>query len=75
MKIGRAVSEKKTFKDYQILYKYIAQGQGQIAQEVNILTVTKRVCYFDHTLVVFNTFLENDFTILSLYKSIGIQII
>ena len=25
-----AVSEKKTFKDYQILYMYISQGQGWI---------------------------------------------
>ena len=30
MKIGRAVSEKKTFKDYTILYMYLAQGQGPI---------------------------------------------
>ena len=33
VKIGQAVSEKKTFKDYKILYMYIAQGQGQILQE------------------------------------------
>ena len=25
VKIGQAVSEKKTFKDYEILYMYIAQ--------------------------------------------------
>ena len=30
VKVGQAVSEKKTFKDYEILYMYIAQGQGQI---------------------------------------------
>ena len=30
VKIGRAVIEKKTFKDYAILYTYIAQGQRQI---------------------------------------------
>ena len=30
VKIGHAVSERKTFKDYEILYFYIAQGQGQI---------------------------------------------
>ena len=30
-KIGPVVSEKKTFKDYTILYIYIAQGQGQIS--------------------------------------------
>ena len=50
MKTGQAVSEKKKFKDYEILYMYIAQGQGQITQEDKILLVTKSVCYFDHTL-------------------------
>ena len=28
--IAQAVSEKKTFKNYSILYMYIAQGQEQI---------------------------------------------
>ena len=32
VKIGQAVSEKK-FKDYKILYMYIAQGQGQITKD------------------------------------------
>ena len=27
--IGQAVSEKKTFKDYKILYMHIAQGKGR----------------------------------------------
>ena len=44
VKIGQAVSEKKTFKDYKILYMYVVQGQGQITQD-KILIVTKRVCY------------------------------
>ena len=30
MKIAQAVSVKKTFKNYTILYMYTAQGQGQI---------------------------------------------
>ena len=30
VKIGQVVSEKKTFKDFMVLYLYIAQGQGQI---------------------------------------------
>ena len=30
VKIAQTVSEKKTFKNYTILYMYIAQGQGQI---------------------------------------------
>ena len=30
VKIAQSVSEKKTFKNYTILYKYVAQGQGQI---------------------------------------------
>ena len=29
VKFYQAVSEKKTFKDYTILYMYIAQGQGR----------------------------------------------
>ena len=49
VKTGQGVSEKKTFKYYEILYMYIAQGQGQITQD-KILIVTKSVCYFDHTL-------------------------
>ena len=50
VKIGQAVSEKKTFKDYKILYMYITQVQGQIATGNKILIVTERVCYFDHKL-------------------------
>ena len=30
VKLGQAVSENKTFKDYRILYLYISHGQGQI---------------------------------------------
>ena len=30
VKIVQTVSEKKTFKNYTILYMYIEQGQGQI---------------------------------------------
>ena len=30
VKIAQAIFEKKTFKNYTILYMYIAQGQGQI---------------------------------------------
>ena len=48
VKIGQAVSQKKMLKDYEILYMYIVQGQGQINQD-KILIVTKRVCYFDLT--------------------------
>ena len=33
MKIDQAVSEKKTFKTYTILYMYITQGKGQITQK------------------------------------------
>ena len=43
VKTGQAVSEEKMFKDYEILYMYIAQGQGQITQADKILIVTKRV--------------------------------
>ena len=59
MKIGQSVS-KKTFKDYNILYMYIAQGQGQITPGDKTFVVTKSVCYFDHNCkfqpLVFNTF-------------------
>ena len=44
----QAVSEKKTFKDFIILYIYIAQEQGQITAK--ILTVAKQFYYFNHTL-------------------------
>ena len=47
---GQAVSEKEMFKDYEILYMYITQGQGQITYWDKTLIVTKSVCYFDHTL-------------------------
>ena len=40
-KTGRAGSENKTFKDYTILYMYLAQGQGQITPGDNILIATK----------------------------------
>ena len=43
MKIGRAVSEKKTIKDYDIIYIYIVQGQGQITMGDKILIVAKSV--------------------------------
>ena len=46
VKIAHLVSEK-TFKNYKILYMYIAQGQGQINQGVKILIVTK---IYNHTL-------------------------
>ena len=50
MKIGHAVPEKKSFKDNNILYMYIAQGQGLITQEDKSFIVTKRLCYFNYTL-------------------------
>ena len=48
VKSGHAVTEKKTFKDYEILY--IAQGQGQTTLGDKILLVTERVSYFGQTL-------------------------
>ena len=35
VKIAHAVSEKQTFKNYTILYMYIALGQGQITKGQN----------------------------------------
>ena len=50
VKIGQAVSEKKMFTDYEILYLYIAKGQVQKTSGDKILNVTERFCYFDHIL-------------------------
>ena len=59
MKIGEDVLEKKTFKDYEILYMYIALGQGQKTLGDKTLIVTEKVA----TLIIqckfqplFNTF-------------------
>ena len=41
VKIGRAVSEMKTFKDYTILNTYTAKGQGRITSGYKSLIVTK----------------------------------
>ena len=40
VKTVQTVPEMKTFKDFTILYMYIAQGQGQITPK--ILTVAKQ---------------------------------
>ena len=50
VKVGQAVSEKITFKDYTILYMYLAQGQGQITLGKKILIVINKFYYFNHTL-------------------------
>ena len=50
VKIGQAISEKKTFQDFEILYIFIAQEQVQLTAGDWILVVTKSVGYFDHTL-------------------------
>ena len=52
MKIDQVVSEKKTFIDYMILFKYIAQEKGQITPGGGdkILIVTKKFYYFNHKL-------------------------
>ena len=49
VKISQTVSEK-TFKNYTILYMYIAQWQGQITLWDKILIITKMFYYFNHTL-------------------------
>ena len=40
VKICQAVSEKMTFKYYEILFMYIAQGQGQTIPSDKIVIVT-----------------------------------
>ena len=49
VKLGQADSEKRTFTDYMILFKHIAQGQGQITTGDKILIVTKKFYNFNHT--------------------------
>ena len=46
VKIGQAVSEKKTFKDYTLLFMYIAKGQGRKPQGGQHI----KFYYFNHTL-------------------------
>ena len=41
---------EKEFKDYTILYLYIAQGQQQITHGNKLMIVTKRFYYFNHIL-------------------------
>ena len=52
VQVCRAVSEKKTFKEFEILYMYIAMEQGQIILGNKSLVITERVRYFDQTLQV-----------------------
>ena len=47
VKIGSCFREEDI--DYENLYMYIVQEQGQITPGNKILIVTKRVYYFDHT--------------------------
>ena len=37
-KTGQGVTEKKKFKDYEILYLYIAQGQGRITDFIHLFS-------------------------------------
>ena len=45
-------SEKKAFKDYEIFIHVYCPGAMDITPGDKILFVTKRVCYFDNTLLV-----------------------
>ena len=51
VKIGQVVSEKKTLKDFIHLYSTGARADNLRGQK---LILTKRVCYFDHTLLFFS---------------------
>ena len=48
MKIVPEASEKKTFKDFTIIYIFITPGQGKIIPK--ILTVSEPFYFFNHTL-------------------------
>ena len=75
VKIGQMVSEKM-FKDYTILYTYLAQRQGQVTPEGQNVYCNWKAYYLNHKFqpLVFNTFWENDLSTLSPYKCIGMQI-
>ena len=49
VKISRAPLEKTMFKDYMLLYIYVAQWPGLIISGDKILTVTKKFYYFNYT--------------------------
>ena len=74
VKIGQAISEKM-FKDYENLYIYIAEGQGQIIFGDKIwlgfATLIKN-CKLQP--LVFNTSWETVFSVFSPYKCIETQI-
>ena len=48
-KMGQAVSEKKTLKDFMILYLYVAKGYPRGRDGDKILILTKTFYYFSHT--------------------------
>ena len=50
VKIGQVVSEKKTFKDFMVLYLYIAVKQVQITPGDKTMILSKTFYYFYHTL-------------------------
>ena len=50
VKSAQAVSEKKAFKNYTMLYMYIAQGQGQITPRDKMFIITKMFYHFNHSL-------------------------
>ena len=50
MKITQAVSKKKSFKNYTILYMCIAQGQRQITVRGQNFDITKLFYSFNHSL-------------------------
>ena len=58
VKIIQAVLQKKTFKDYEIQYMYIAQGQGQITKEdiLLILGFATLIIHCKFQTAVFDTF-------------------
>ena len=66
VEIGQAVLEKKNFKNYEILYMYIAQGQGQKTLGDKILIVqgfATLIIYCKFQPLFFNTFWETKFSI------------
>ena len=54
VKIAQAVSEKKTFKNYTILYMYIARGKGRQPPRGKNLILTKTVLLLYTCIVSFS---------------------
>ena len=68
-KNGKRFQRRRHLKIYTIFYMQKALGQGQIPSENKVLNLNNKFYYFSTLIIhykfqplVFNTFLENDFS-------------